>query len=186
MNAHMLYFLVTVALFAVTVAGFLAYSLHRSRKTSRASWPSLLAQLETVNRSGIERIAQDLINDSAEIRAENYARRLRPEDIWRLVGGMEGLESLERNSRVLIQMASYVHEWHPDADAAAEDLRLKARELAYHVSKLRAAEHAGKLDHWFANYAQHAVTTYYFMTRRVVALYENGPAPMYSEVQRVL
>jgi hypothetical protein len=83
-------------------------------------------------------------------------------------------------------MASYVHEWHADADAAAEDLRLKARELAYHVSKLRTAEHAGKLENWFANYAQHAVATYYLMTRRVVALYENGPPLMFSEVQRVL
>jgi hypothetical protein len=186
MNAHMLYFLATVALFTVTVGGFFAYSLHRSRKTSRASWRSLLAQLETVNRSGIEQIAQDLIRDAGELRAESCARRLRPEDIWRLVGGMEGLESLERNSRVLIQMASYVHEWHADADAAAEDLRLKARELAYHVSKLRTAEHAGKLENWFANYAQHAVATYYLMTRRVVALYENGPPLMFSEVQRVL
>lgn len=186
MNGHMLYFLITVTLFAVTVGGFFTYSLHRSRETSRASWKSLLAQLETINRSGIERIAQDLITDRGEFRAESCVSRLTPEDIWRLVGGMDGLESLERNSRVLIQMASYVHEWHADADEAAEDLRLKARELAYHVSKLRAAEHAGKLENWFANYAQHAVATYYLMTRRVVALYEDGPPPMFSEVQRVL
>lgn len=184
MNSHMAYFVFGVVIFASGIGSLFVFHLRRSREVSHSSWQALVAQLADVNRSGIEQIAQDLLAADGEMRADTCVKSMKPEEIWRLIGGIEGLEILERNSHVLIQMASYLREWHPDAEIAAEDLRLKAREIAYHVRQLRAAEHAGKLEGWFANYAQHAVAAYYLMTQRVLKLYQDGPGPMFAEVQR--
>ena len=47
--------------------------------------------------------------------------------MWRLIGGLEGLEVLERNSEVLIDLAFYVQQWYPEALPIAERLRLDAQ-----------------------------------------------------------
>ena len=50
--------------------------------------------------------------------------------LWRLIGGLEGLEVLEKNSEVLIDLAFYLQQWYPEALVIAERLRLDARELS--------------------------------------------------------
>jgi hypothetical protein len=102
------------------------------------------------------------------------------------VGGLEGLEILERNSDVLIDLAFYVQQWYPEAVAVAERLRLDARELKWHVARLRGAEQKGNLQISFPFYAQRAVVTYYVMTRRLLSLYEAGSFSMLADLQRAL
>jgi hypothetical protein len=49
---------------------------------------------------------------------------------------------------------------------------------------LRSAEQTGKLAISFASYAQNAVVAYYIMTRRLLALYEQGDLSMLVDLQR--
>ena len=86
---------------------------------------------------------------------------MEPEEIWRLLGGLKGLEALEKNSEMLIDLAFYVQQWYPEALAIAERLRLDARELKWHVARLKAAAQTGDLQVSFPFYAQRAVVTYY-------------------------
>jgi hypothetical protein len=106
--------------------------------------------------------------------------------LWNLIGGLDGLELLERNSEVLIALAFYVQRWYPEALPIAERLRLDARELKWHVARLQAAAQKGNLQISFPFYAQRAVTTYYRMTRRVLELYEAANVPMVTDLQRSL
>ncbi len=145
-----------------------------------------MARLVAVDSQGIEQIAFDLIDESGRPRTDGGQKELEPEQIWGLIGGMQGLEVLERNSLVLIDMAYYVQRWYPEAIAVAEELRIKAREIEWHVSRLRAAERTGKLEAWFANYAQNATAAYYLMTRRILVLYKNGDVAMAADLQRAL
>jgi hypothetical protein len=46
-----------------------------------------------------------------------------------LIGGLQGLEVLEKNSDVLIELAFYLQQSYPEAIVIAERLRLDAREL---------------------------------------------------------
>ena len=103
-----------------------------------------------------------------------------------MVGGLEGLEVLEKNSEVLIKLACYVQQWYPEALVVAERLRLDARELQWHVGRLKGAAQKGNLQVSFPFYAQRAVVSYYLMTRRVLSLYEAGNFSMLADLQRAL
>ena len=83
-------------------------------------------------------------------------------------------------------MAFYVQQWYPEAIVIAEQLRLDARQLNWHVTRLKAQSRKGNLQVSFPFYAQHAVATYYLMTRRVLGLYEAGNFSMLAELQKAL
>jgi hypothetical protein len=65
-------------------------------------------------------------------------------------------------------------------------MRLSAREIQWHVERLRGARKTGKLESAFPMYAQRAVTTYYLMTRRLLALYELGNHVMLTDLEKAL
>ncbi len=94
--------------------------------------------------------------------------------------------SMAANSEVLIALAFYVQQWFPEALPIAERLRLDARELKWHVARLRGAAQKGNLQISFPFYAQRAVATYYLMTRRVLDLYEAANFSMLADLQRAL
>ena len=68
----------------------------------------------------------------------------------------------------------------------AEQLRLNAREIEWHVDRLKRAAQTGNLRSSFADYAQRAVVTYYLMTRHVLELYEQASLPELADLQRTL
>ncbi len=184
MNVHLELFLFIIIVFVFGAGTLLGYGLYRSRQALQLSWKTLLTQLREVNSASIEKIARDTIDENGEPRTDTNARALKAEEIWNLIGGLEGLEIIEQNSRVLLEIASYVYRWHPDAAHIAEDLRTKARQIEWHINHLRSAERAGKLEGWFANYAQQAISLYYLMTQQVLHLYKSGPSSMLSEIQQ--
>jgi hypothetical protein len=184
MKEHMGYFLLCVGLFLALLIGIAGYYYRRSRRSSEASWEQLLGQLAYVDRNCVEKIALDAIDESGQRRKDDAAMELEPDEIWQLIGGLRGIEAVERNSLVFIDMAFYLQRWYPEALVTAEELRLNAREIEWHVSRLRSAEQTGKLAISFASYAQNAVVAYYIMTRRLLALYEQGNRPMLADLQK--
>jgi hypothetical protein len=68
----------------------------------------------------------------------------------------------------------------------AERLRLDARELKWHVARLKGAAQTGNLQISFPFYAQRAVVTYYFMTRRLLDLYQAVNFSMLAKLQEAL
>jgi hypothetical protein len=185
-NQRAVGFLIAVAIFVVALVVIATYYYCRSRKSSRRDWERLLGRLMAVDRNSIAEVALDIIDVSGKSRADEESARLEAPQIWKLVGGLEGLEALEANSAVLIDLAFYVQKWYPEALVVAEELRLSAREIEWHVERLKGAARAGKLESVFAMYAQRAVATYYLMTRQILALYEKGNLPMLGDVERAL
>jgi hypothetical protein len=186
MRADMGYFLLCVGLFLALLIGIAGYYYRRSRRTSGTSWEQLLGQLARVDRNCIEKIALDAIDESGQRRRDDAAMELEPDEIWQLIGGLKGIEALERNSLVFIDMAFYLQQWYPEALVTAEELRLNAREIEWQVSRLRSAEQTGKLAVSFASYAQNAIVTYYIMSRHLLDLYERGDLSMFGDLQKSL
>jgi hypothetical protein len=87
---------------------------------------------------------------------------------------------------VLVELATYVQRWHPEALVVAEQLRLNAREIEWHVGRLKGAAKTGNLQTAFASYAQRAVATYYLMTRNVLDLYEQARFPELTQLRRAI
>jgi hypothetical protein len=185
-NTHNLYFVGAMGIFFLALISIALYYYSSGRRSSAASWEELLAQLARIDRDNIAQVALDLVDESGRPRQSEDAASLEPYQLWRLVGGLKGLELLEANSEVLIDMAFYVQQLYPEAIVIAERLRVDARELKWHLNRLKGAAQKGNLQVSFPFYAQHAVATYYLMTRRVLNLYEAGNFSMLAELQKAL
>jgi hypothetical protein len=180
------YFVVAVAIFVVALIAIAMYYYRRSQKSSQSNWESLLKRLTLVDRGSIAEVALDIIDESGQRRKDRASAVLEPAEIWKLVGGLEGIEVLETNCAVLVDLAFYVQQWYPEALVVTEKLRLSAREIEWHVGRLKSAQQTGKLESAFTMYAQPAVAIYYLMTRQVLALYEEGNVAMLSDLRNAL
>ncbi len=185
MTTHPLYLIFAVTVFLGLLISVAGYAWFRRRRLQEPSWDAQLAQLSAIDRDKIARVALDLVGASGDARPADAAG-LEPGQIWKLIGGLEGLELLERNSEVLIDLATYVHQWYPDAMVIAERLHRDAREIKWHVARLKGAARTGNLQVSFPFYAQRAVLTYYRMTRCVLELYEAGNYAMLADLQKAL
>jgi hypothetical protein len=178
-------FISLAAVFLIALVGVAIYFLLRMRKVSQATWSEIIGRLIEVDRNRIAVVALDLVDETGHPR-ENGASEIEAESLWDLVGGMNGLEILEKNCEVLIDLAAYVQRWHPEALVVAEQLRLNAREIQWHVSRLKGAAQTGNLISSFPLYAQRAVATYYLMTRHLLELYERGNLVEFAQLEAVL
>jgi hypothetical protein len=179
-SGRSIYFVVVLLFVITALSTAVAYYYLRYRQRQRSpygNWESLLTRLSTVDRDNIALISHRTGEEDADLSATQ---------IWSLIGGLNGLEVMERNCAVLVDLAFYVQQWHPEASLVAEQLRLNAREVAWHVGRLRGAAQTGKLEIFFPDYAQPAITTYYLMTRRVLALYEKYNLPGFGDLQRAI
>jgi hypothetical protein len=181
-----LFSLIVAVLFLGALVGILLRYYLRARATAQTTWDELLNRLMWVDRDKIARIALDVVDESGERRQGESAFLLEPSAVWSLLGGLEGLEVLEHNCHVLVELAAYVQKRYPEALVVAEQLRLNAREIEWHVSRLRGAAKTGNLQSSFADYSQRAVVTYYLMTKHVLALYEHASIPELADLQRAL
>jgi len=175
----------SVLFFATLIGVAVRYSL-RARRSGDAKWEDLLRQLVPVDRDRIAAIAMDAVEQSGQPRSDPEAYSLDSSEIWSLLGGLDGLQALERNSAVLVELAAYLQRWHPEALAVAEQLRLNAREIQWHLGRLEGAALTGNLQTSFADYAQRAVVAYYRMTRDLLGLYDRASFPALAELERAL
>jgi hypothetical protein len=185
-NTHTVYFLVAVAFFLAALIATAGRDYFRIRRSPEESWESLMRRLISVDRANVARIALDLLDEPEESNHDDTGTAVEPSDILQLIGGLKGLEVLEKNSRVLIEMASYLQRSYPEALIIAEQLRHNAREIESHVGRLRGAAKNGHLEVNFPFYGQRAIATYYLMTRQLLNLYEQGNVPMLADLQKAL
>jgi hypothetical protein len=185
-TTHNFYFLSAIGIFAGFLLSIAGYYYSRGRRSPQVSWEELLEKLAWIDRNTIAQVALDLVDESGEPRDGVEAAHLEPAQLWKLIGGLKGLEVLETNSDVLIDLASYLQQWYPEALVIAERLRLDARELKWHVARLKGAAQTGNLQISFPFYAQRAVVNYYLMTRRLLDLYQAVNFSMLAKLQEAL
>jgi len=181
-----LYFVISSTLLLAVLMATLLYYYFRARRSAEAVWGDMLKRLAWVDRDVISAIALDVVRKSGEPLPEGDGFVLDRTAIWRLLGGLEGLEILEQNCKILVELATYVQRWYPEALVVAEQLRLNAREIEWHVGRLRGVAQTGNLEAAFGDYAQRAVATYYLMTRQLLTLYDQASFPRLAELQRAI
>jgi len=179
-------FLFAAGVFVTALLGAAAYFLLRARRLSRNAWAALLGRLQEIDRDKFTLVALDLLEEDGGREGGVQQAHLDPETIFELIGGMNGLDALEENCDVLVDLATYVQRWYPEALLLAEDLRLNAREIKWHIGRLRGASQTGHMREQFPVYAQRAVATYYLMTRSLLVLYEGVQLPEFAELQHAI
>ena len=186
-NLRTLYFFGFMLLFLICLIGTALYFHFKNRRRTLypyGEWDQLLARLVPIDHHSLQRIAGDAGADpeleSSEIDA------LDPEEVWQLLGGMRGIDVMEKNCSVLVDLVFYVQQWYPEALLIAEQLRLNAREVEWHIGRIRAAAKSGRQPAATAEYLQQAVAIYYRMTCEVLALYEQANLPGLAHLQQAI
>jgi hypothetical protein len=184
-----LYFVVLAAFLLVALSGTLVRYYLRARRSAGDTWEDLLRRLTWIDREAIATIALDALgplDERGNPRPQDESFALEPDTIWKLLGGLDGLEVVERNCRVLVDLATYLQRYYPEALVVAEQLRLNAREIEWHVGRLKGAARTGNLRSSFTDYAQRAVVTYYRMTRLLLDLCDHAGAPGLVQLQQAI
>lgn len=187
MMMRSIYFLIFVSIFLVLILGNATYFYVRYRRREKypyGKWEDLLKRLKPLDYGKLALIARDPTIETDQ--HDRDEEDIDPEEIWRLLGGMRSLEVMEKNCEVLVDMVFYIQQWYPEALLIAEQLRLNAREVEWHIGRLRAAAKAGRRKSAIAEYVQQAVVIYWQMTREVLSLYEQANISGLSDLQRVL
>lgn len=152
---------------------FVLMSAHRAmNRTSspKMEWEALFKKLTPIDWHGVVHVALDAVDESGHRRTDKRARKLGPKEIWTLLGEIDGIKKLELNGRVFVEIAIYLQKLHPEAATAVRELRLQARELEWHVGRLKMAEEEGSLEFHVPTYAQNAAIGYYLMEIRLRSL----------------
>jgi hypothetical protein len=153
----------------------------RSRKLASADWQTLVTSLEPMHMRGLEMVAMD------HLQPEKNQLKLEPSELWELVGGEEGLLRMERNADTMIALAAYVRNWNYDqAIIVAERIRHDSILLKRAVRKIRWTAHIRKSELKIPFYVHQAASSYYLMTKRLLALYETNQYLLYPVLAEAL
>lgn len=173
-------FLFAVVTFVSILLGIASYYYRRAHRASRTAWMMLLGRLRKIDRDKFAAVALDLLERRQE------GQQLDPQSIFEMIGGMDGLDALEQNCDVLVDLAAYVQRWYPEALELTEDLRVNARQIKWHIGRLRGAMRTGHFYDQFPIYAQRAVAAYYLMTQSLLVLYAGVQVPEWAELKNAL
>jgi hypothetical protein len=154
--------------------------------SSRKRWESLLSQLIWIDRDEIGLITPRLLDEPSEAEPVPVIEEDELSKLWAALGGLRGLLALQKNSDVLIELALYWQQWHPEVLVITERLRSDAQKLEWYVSRLQVASRTGKLGVTVPYYAPRAVSLYYGMTHHVLCLYSGTNRSMFAALRRVL
>jgi hypothetical protein len=169
------------SVFGLVAIAALVYSQMRSRRFSSVDWDTLVASIEPMHMRGLELVALD------HLQPQGNQLRLEPCDLWGLVGGTEGLRRMEHNADRIIALAAYVRRWNYDqAIIVSERIRQDAVQMKRSVRRIRWELYFRRKQLRVPFYIHQAASSYYLMTKRLLALYESSQFVLYPKLAEVL
>ena len=154
------YFFLVLSVFLLTLLTLVVHYYRRRirpQKHPDGSWEKLLGRLSAVNRENVALIALSLVDEFGQRREDENDANFDEADIWSMIGGIKGLEALERNCAVLVDLVFYVQQWYPEALAIAERTQVEHSEIEWHIGRLKSAAKAGRAERAFPKHAEEVV-----------------------------
>jgi hypothetical protein len=173
----------TVVFCALTVVilGRICYADLIARRLHNSDWNDLLRKLEVVPKAAVAQVGDDYLNPGPNQIA------MEPVDIWLGLGGMEGIQRMHKNARILVALAAYAERWNfTESVIVRERMRRDALQLRRAIFQItvRRLLHVGQLRIPF--HLHESVAAYHLMTKRLLMLYQNSHSGLYPRLVRVL
>ena len=163
------------------LAGGLIYTQIGAYRLRSIAWEDLVSRMQPLHARGLEIVALDNLQPKAN------QLQLEPEHLWGLVGGVEGLRRMRANADLLIALAAYVQRWNfEEGVIVTERMRHDAMQLKRAIFRARfdMMVHRSQLRAPF--FVHQAASSYYLMTRRLLALYETSHAGLLPRLAEAL
>jgi hypothetical protein len=110
-------FLAFLVVFILAITGYVFYvSLRRRKLLVRSSEHDLIGKMEPVDLEGLRRISE------AFLQPDKSKPGIDPEEMWRIVGGLEGLRRLRTNAWAMLDLAVYVERWNDEQAAEVSEM----------------------------------------------------------------
>ncbi len=107
--------------------------------------------------------------------------------MWNLLGGLEGLQRMRENGRILIALASYVERWnYEEGVIIAERMRRDGLQLRRSVTRIMLETFLGMKQVRIPFYLHEAASSYYLMRQRLLVLYQTNHAGLYPRLAEIL
>lgn len=157
--------------FLIFLAGGLIYTQISAQRLRSITWDDLVTRMKPLHARGLEIVALDNLQPKAN------QLQLEPEHLWGLIGGVEGLHRMRNNADLLIALAAYVQRWNfEEGVIVTERMRHDAMQLKRAIFRIRFDMMLRRSQIRTPFYIQQAASSYYLMTRRLLALYETSHA----------
>lgn len=167
--------------FLVLLAGGLVYSQICASRLRSTTWEDLVSRMQPMHSRGLEIVALDNLQPKAN------QLQLEPEHLWGLIGGKEGLLRMRANADLLIALAAYVQRWNfEEGVIVTERMRHDAVQLRRAIFRLRIDMIVRRSQIRAPFYIHQAASSYYLMTRRLLALYETSHAGLLPRLAEAL
>jgi hypothetical protein len=174
---------VAVSTFLLIVA--LVVSHVRARRATHITWDELVAKIQPIESDAVAAIALDHLTPTKN------QLQFEPEELWKLVDGLDGLQRMKENATVLIALAVFAERWNFDEGAIVAQ-RMRRDGLALRRA-VRTIEWGIYGQVWLNLSTttqpfrlQEAVASYYLMKQRLLALYETSHAGLYPRLAQAL
>jgi hypothetical protein len=156
-----------------------------SGKLAQLDWKELVAALHSLDVAEMSVVAVDYLTP------RKGQIDLEPKEIWKSLGGYEGLKRMRQNAEVMLALAAYAQRWNfAEAVIVTERMRLDAYTLRRAVRRVELGMMpcAGLISFGMLKrfrftlplHAQEASSAYYLMRQRLLSLYETSHAGRYS------
>jgi hypothetical protein len=168
------------AAFASTVVTA-AVSAHLTKRLHQKSWEELLDMIEPVNIAAIHALAHEHLHPSkGQLSIEPY-------EIWRCIGGKQGLKMMRRNIEVMCALAAYAERWNFDeAVIVTERIRREAATVRRAINRVNRYNFIRPARRQAPFYLVEAATAYHLMRERLLALYQSSHAGLYPHLAATL
>ncbi len=176
----MIYLLVLLSGMLVVGAVQLRWVFARRRLLAR-SWDEVLEAVEHVDFMGVRTVAQCYLQpDKDQLRVE-------PNEMWTLLGGLEGINRMQKNAAAMLDLAVYAERWNDtEGPVIAEMIRRDAARLQSAVTRIQLTFFLGFGFVKAPFHVQEAAATYYLMRSRLLGLYANGHAALVPRLAEAL
>jgi hypothetical protein len=142
--------------------------VYSRRALGKRSWQTILALVEPVDVAGLRRISDNFLHPDKE------QLLLEPHQMWAIVGGLEGVARLRSNAAALLDLAVYAEGWNRvESRVIAEMIRRDAVRVRKAVWRIQLSFLFQREVARTPFHLQEAVSAYYLMRCRLLALYEN-------------
>lgn len=150
-------------------------------RISGLQWQELLGKLEPLPIEGITTVAMDFLQP------ERGQIGIDTDELWKLIGGSDGLRKMRANAEILIALAALAQQWNFDESIIVAE-RMRRDGLALRRACIRIDvclfSGIGKTRGPFS--IQEAASAYYLMRRRLLMLYETSHVGRLSVIASVV